>query len=110
MRFLVVYVREAHSADGWQVPQNLRDKVVLDDPKTTAERAKVAKQFAADNKLTIPVVVDAIDDKIEKAYAGWPDRLYVVDAAGKLAYVGGPGPRGFKPNELPAVLKRLTTP
>ncbi len=43
----------------------------------------------------------------QKAYAGWPDRLYVIDAEGKVAYKGGPGPGGFRPPEAEAALKKL---
>jgi hypothetical protein len=31
----------------------------------------------------------------------------VIDADGKIAYKGGPGPGGFKPSEIPPVLDRL---
>jgi hypothetical protein len=56
------------------------------------------------------VLVDTIDDKVSKAYFARPDRLYVIGANGKLAYVGEPGPRGFKPDEIPPVLNRLLGP
>jgi len=51
--------------------------------------------------------MDTIDDKMEKNYSGWPDRIYVLDSKGKLAYKGGPGPRGFKPEDVPAILDGL---
>ena len=102
-----MYIREAHPTDGWQVPVNERDKVLIKDPKTLEERQKVARDFAAQFKVSIPICVDTLDDQVEKVYAGWPDRLYVVDAGGKLAYVGGPGPGGFRVNELAPVLDRL---
>jgi len=89
------------------VAQNVKDKVLIADPKTLAERNRAAKDFVQDFKFTLPVLVDTLDDIAGKAYAGWPDRLYVVDAAGKIAYVGDPGPRGFKPAEIPPVLKKL---
>ncbi len=87
--------------------QNVREGILLKDPKTLEERQKVAKDFVKDFKVTLPVVVDAIDDAVRTAYSAWPDRLYVIDAAGKIAYVGGPGPRGFKPEEIPPVLTKL---
>lgn len=102
-----MYIREAHPTDGQQVPQNVKDKVLVKDPKTLDERNKVARDFVADFKVTLPVLVDTIDDQVRNAYAAWPDRLYVVDAGGKLAYVGPPGPRGFKPEEVPPVLRKL---
>lgn len=107
MRFVVVYIREAHPTDGWQVKQNEDEKILIKDPKTDAERLEVAKDFAKQFKVTIPVVIDTIDDKTEKAYAGWPDRLFLIGSDGKLKYKGGPGPRGFKPDEVRAALKEV---
>jgi hypothetical protein len=89
------------------VPQNQRDNVLVSDPKTIEERRQVAADFAKRFKLTLPVLVDTMDDQMNRKYAAWPDRLYVIDAAGKLAYVGRPGPGGFKVNEVPPVLERL---
>ncbi len=103
----MIYIREAHPTDGRQVPQNERDKVLVKDPTTEAERQKVAKDFADQFKVKLPILIDSMDDTMEKNYSGWPDRLYVIDAAGKIAYKGGPGPRGFKPAEIPSVLDKL---
>lgn len=102
-----MYIREAHPTGGRQVPANQKDKILIKDPKTLEERQKVADDFAAQFKVTIPILVDSIDDTVEKAYAGWPDRIYVIDAKGKIAYKGGPGPGGFKVSEVPAVLDKL---
>lgn len=46
------------------------------------------------------VVIDGIDDKANSSYAAHPDRLYLVNKAGRIAYAGGRGPQGFLPNEL----------
>jgi hypothetical protein len=81
--------------------------VLVPDPKTLEERRKVAKEFAAQFKVTLPILVDTLDDQAEKAYAGWPDRLYVIDAQGKVAYKGAPGPRGFSVTEAEEALKKL---
>jgi hypothetical protein len=53
--------------------------------------------------------VDTLDDPAEKGYAAWPDRLYVIDAEGKVALKGKPGPSGFKPavQKAPEVLDQL---
>ena len=53
------------------------------------------------------MLVDDLDDVVGKAYCAWPDRLYVVDAQGKLAHVSRPGPGGFKVQEIPPVLEKL---
>ena len=80
---------------------------MIQDPKALEERQKVAKDFAAQFKVSLPILVDTLDDKVEKAYAGWPDRFYVINSEGKVAYKGGPGPGVFKAAEIPPVLDRL---
>ena len=89
------------------MPQNERDKILIKDPTTLAERQEVAEDFAKQFKVSLPILIDTIDDRFEKAFAGWPDRIFVLDARGKIAFKGGPGPRGFKVEEVPPVLKKL---
>lgn len=105
-----MYIREAHPTDGRQVPANVRDKVLVEDPKTLEERRQVALEFAEQFKISLPILVDTLDDRVEKAYAGWPDRIYVIDPEGKIAYKGGPGPGGFRVAEARAALDRLVGP
>ena len=89
------------------MPQNELDKILIKDPTTLDERLKVAKEFAEQFKLSLPILVDPIADPFETAFAAWPDRIYVLDGAGKVAYKGQPGPSGFKVNEVPPVLEKL---
>lgn len=60
----------------------------------------MAKTCCAVLSITIPMVVDDMNDRIGHAYSGMPDRLYVVDQSGRVAYKGGRGPFGFKPAEM----------
>jgi hypothetical protein len=98
----VVYIREAH-------PDMEKNKFNIPQPKTLEARRKVAKEFAEALKLTIPLLVDSMDNAVGKAYAGWPDRVYVIDGDGKVVLKGGPGPQGFSPavKAAPAVLDKL---
>ena len=54
----------------------------------------------------MPVVVDKIDNKVNAAYAAWPDRLAIIGVDGKVAQYGGRGPGGFKPSEIEDWLKK----
>jgi len=92
----VIYIQEAHASDGWQLSANLRDEVVFADPKTDGERATVAESCVRKLDIKIPALLDTIDNATERAYTGWPDRLYVIDKEGKVAYKSKPGPFGFK--------------
>jgi type I thyroxine 5'-deiodinase len=58
--------------------------------------------------IKLPALVDGIDDATEKAYSGWPDRLYLIDRDGRVAYKSRPGPFGFIPADLEEALKRMT--
>jgi hypothetical protein len=60
----------------------------------------VATKCHAKLDITIPLVIDTIDDRVGHAYSGMPDRLYLIDPKGKVAYQSGRGPFGFKPGEL----------
>ncbi len=106
----IVYIREAHPADGWQVGANLQEKIVFDQPTTLDQRTHVAKTFCSALKISIPCLLDGMDDKVNQAYAGWPDRIYVIDVKGQIVYKGAPGPRGFKPAEAMEALKKIVVP
>lgn len=78
----------------------------IEQAETLEQRAGNAKVCLAALKLSIPTVIDKDDNKVNAAYAGWPDRMYVVGVDGKIAYKGGRGPGGFKPNEVEEWLKK----
>ena len=100
VEFLAVYVREAHPTDGWRMKSNDKAGVAFAQPKTFTERTKVAAQCCDKLKITMPLLVDDLDDRVGHLYSGMPDRLYLIDRAGKVAYKGGRGPFGFRPGEL----------
>lgn len=79
---------------------NEKEKVVYEQPTTKLRRDEIAKTCCSTLKLTMPCVVDTIDNAVDEAYAGWPERLFVIGADGRVAYAGGQGPFGFKPEEV----------
>ena len=92
------------------MPQNEKQGVIVKQPTSFEDRAKVAGKCVTDLKLSIPCLVDDLQNTAQKAYAGWPDRLYVIDKNGVVAFRGEPGPRGFRPDEAEAALKKLLAP
>jgi len=48
-------------------------------------------------------------DSTERAYTGWPDRIYLIDRNGRVTFKTKPGPFGFDPSLLKTQLERLTT-
>ncbi len=57
--------------------------------------------------IEFPAVVDDLANTVERAYTAWPDRLYVIDRAGRIAYKSQPGPFGFHPDGVAQTLARL---
>jgi hypothetical protein len=104
VKFLGVYVREAHPTGGWRMESNDKAGVVVDQPTTDAERGKVAEQCCTTLKTTIPMVVDGVDDRVGHLYSGMPDRLYVIGRDGTVVYKSGRGPFGFIPGEMEQAL------
>jgi len=89
------------------VPANDRAGIRIKQPGTEAERQAVAATCVAKLELSMPCVIDGLDNKVGETYSGWPDRLYLIDKTGTIAYKSGPGPAGFKVDELAARLKAL---
>jgi hypothetical protein len=106
---LVVYITEAHPSDVWQMESNLKDKVVFASPQNEDERAAVAGTCVRKLGIKIPAVMDEFGNSTEAAYTGWPDRMYLIDPNGYVAYKSKPGPFGFKTDELKSALEKLGT-
>jgi len=101
VEFIVVYIREAHALDGASPRGVGGDHPAVEEPLTIQERLAVATRCDAKLDLSaFTVVIDDIKDTANTSYAAHPDRLYLVDKEGRIAYAGGRGPREFFPNEL----------
>ncbi len=79
---------------------NDRAGVTLAQPTKDEERVRAAQTCSQHLELSMPLVVDTIDDRVGRLYSGMPDRLYVIDRNGKVSYKSGRGPFGFKPGEM----------
>ena len=99
-----MYIREAHPSDAWQLPVNVKDDVVYASPISASERQNLARVCVVKLGVELPALVDEFDDSTDTAYSGWPDRLYVVDRDGRVAYKSKPGPFGFKPADMERAL------
>ena len=74
-------------------------------PKSNDERTETAELCVTKLAIKIPALIDGIDNAVERAYTGWPDRLYVIAAGGRVRYKSSPGPFGFSTAELEQALK-----
>ena len=105
--FHTVYIQEAHPTDIWQMGSNVREGVLFRNPRSDAERIQVADSCVRTLGIRFPALIDGIDNAVEKAYTGWPDRLYLIDREGRVVYKSRPGPFGFEPAGLEAAIRGL---
>src|SRR5437879_12445974 len=87
----------------------LRDKDVIASPKEFDERALVAGSCVRNLGIKFPAAIDGFENTAESAYTGWPDRIYLIDANGSIAYKSRPRPFGFKPEHMKAEPGRLAS-
>ncbi len=106
-RFFLIYVREAHPSDGWWMLSNQRVDIDIAQPTSNQERFEVAQTCRQHLNLDLPFLVDTVDDQAGATYSGMPNRLYLIDREGKIAFKNGRGPFGFKPGELEQALVLL---
>ena len=76
MRFLEVFLREAH-------PGGERPAYRSDAAKLTA-----ARDYRRDEAIPWPVLVDDLAGTTHQAYGGMADPVYLIDADGRVAFYG----------------------
>lgn len=98
--FLFVYIREGGARDGdaWR------------EPETQLERLRIANSFADEVALSIPCVVDGMNDAAMQAYAAHPARLFLVGRDGRIVFAGDPGAVGMDSLKLGAALATPSSP
>lgn len=99
VEFFVVYVREAHPTDGWQVDANVQDEVYYRQHQSFDEREQVAQACSLGLDISLPMLIEEMDDRVDDAFGAAPERLYLVDTQGRVAYHGGAGPFFFNLDE-----------
>jgi hypothetical protein len=112
--FFVVYVREAHPTDGWQTDSNVTEGILFRQHQSYEEREAMAMTCSLNLHLSMPVLVEEMDNAIDEAYGAVPERLYLIGVDGCVAYHGGTGPHFFDleawEQAIAASVRTLTTP
>lgn len=85
-QFLLIYIREAHGSGSWQSTINQREGIDLPDPATYEQKRQYAAACVRKLKIPYMAAVDPLSNTAEKAYLGWPSRVYVVDTEGRVTF------------------------
>lgn len=94
-----IYVDEAH-------PARRAGGNGIADHKTLDDRIKAALKCVKGLKLTVPVLVDALDKKTQNEYGVWQACTTVIDPQGKVAFYAH-GSRGTRPKEAKQTIDKL---
>ena len=88
---------------------NRKEKLVFNQPKTFEERKTLSKVLVELFKYRMPLAIDSLENRAEKAFAAWPERIYILGPGGKVLYKGEMGPFGFDVEAAErALLERLS--
>ena len=107
VEFFAVYVQEAHPMDGWQTDSNVAEGVLLRQHQSFDEREEAAQICSIDLHISIPTLVEEMDNAIDEAYGAAPERLYLIGKDGNVYYHGGAGPHLFDLDELDEAIQRM---
>ena len=88
---------------------NEKENIIFEDPQHYDDRTRLAGTCATNLGIEFPALVDTIDNSLEISYTAWPDRIYVIDGEGHIAFKSDPGPFGFVPQHVADVLPQLTS-
>jgi type I thyroxine 5'-deiodinase len=89
------------------MPANLEEDAIVTQQTTLEQRLEQARETATRLILTMPLLLDEMDNAAATAFAAWPERLVVAGADGRIAYPGSPGPWGFSPEDAEEQLVAL---
>ena len=107
VEFFVVYIQEAHPTDGWQVDSNINENILFRQHRNYEEREEVAQSCTIGLDISLPTLVEEMDNAIDEAYGAAPERLYLIGKDGRVVYHGGAGPHFFDLGELDEALQSL---
>ncbi len=94
--FLFIYIREAHPDSVLSLTDAQQRPALVKIPQHTTLKGRTQAAAACGRtlKLRMPIAVDTIDNTVGRAYAGWPNRMVVVGADGRILFASSPSPRG----------------
>jgi hypothetical protein len=85
---------------------NVDESICYPQPRTLLQRVAIANDFIQRFHFPLPLSVDDMGETADLAYAAWPERIYIIDESGVIAYRGGLGPFNYHPQEARAWLEK----
>lgn len=96
---LLVYTKEAHP--------ELSQEAYMRNPQTWEDRAAASCDLKKDAQLTMPIVVDTLDNRAATTFAAHPSRIYVLDRKGNIVFASNETPASDMALGAVAAAKRM---
>ena len=94
--FLVVYTAEAHPSGGWEADRNKDEKVFVAQHKSIEDRKSEATIARERLKISIPIVLDDMEDSVARAFGVQQNSLVIVKEGKVVARQEWADPHGAK--------------
>ena len=102
---LIIYTRENYSKGEWDTDRNKSDGISVDQPRDMEGRIAMAKQARDKLRLSVPILLDEMDDTTANNYAGLTNAAVLIGRDEKvLAYQKWFEPYAMR-REIDAALK-----
>jgi hypothetical protein len=85
-------------------PDNEAAGIQINQHTTYEEREAVAEMCTTNLEISIPAIIDKIDNAVSIGYGGFPDRIYVIGSDGVVRFKTRHGPFGWNVPEARAAL------
>ena len=108
--FVIIYTIEAHpvgspspySGKEWTGPASTdKEGCSLTQPETYEERVAQASQMVEELGITVPVLIDEMDNPVWCTYGQAPNNAYLVDTSGKIIETES----WYQPQEMAAAME-----
>ena len=87
--------------------EGMEEKISIPEHLNFGARSEAAAMCQGALELSMPVLVDGMDNAMESRFDAWPNRCIVIDKGGVITYKGQRGPNGTMPNQVVAAIKQL---
>ncbi len=86
MHFVIIYTKEAHAIDTGRPNSYTYDEEgnAIYEPQTYKERLELALKTVAVEGITVPVLVDEMDNPLWCTYGPAPNNAYLIGIDGKI--------------------------
>ncbi len=90
--FYILYTVEAHpsgspspySGKEWVTEENQREQILVPQPSSYDERANLVSQCRQALHITVPTLIDDMDNAVWAEYGKAPNAAYLIDSSGKV--------------------------